>query len=137
MRNAPTLKAAILDLCTNQRRYVRGAVAYLLIQNETAFWGYAVHHPTMQSVEQISEGAMAVARNMLLELAGVPSDEVFIARRAPDDIAAYRQFFGYAPRSMRNNMQWRSLPPFSRDLFKVRIANCVANWKALSPIIGL
>ena len=69
----------------------------LLIQNETAFWGYAVHHPTMQSVEQVSEGAMAVARNMLLDLAGVQPDQVFIARRAPNDLAAYKQFFGYAP----------------------------------------
>lgn len=97
MRNAPTLKAAILDLCTNQRRYVSGSVAYLLIQNETAFWGYAVHHPTMQAIEQVSEGAMAVARNMLLELVGLPPDQVLMARRAPDDIASYRQCFGYAP----------------------------------------
>jgi len=42
MQTAPTLKDAILDLCTNQRRYVRGAVTYLVIQNEVAFWGYAV-----------------------------------------------------------------------------------------------
>jgi len=97
MQNAPTLKAAILDLCTNQKRYARGAVSYLLIQNEIAFWGYAVHHPTMRSVEQLSEGAMAAARNMLLELAGVPPDQVFIARRAPNDIAAYKRFFGCAP----------------------------------------
>ena len=39
MRNAPTLKAAILDLCTNQRRYVRGAVAYLLISERDCFLG--------------------------------------------------------------------------------------------------
>ena len=48
MQNAPTLKDAILDLCKNQNRYVRGAVSYLLIQDETALWGYAVHHPTMR-----------------------------------------------------------------------------------------
>lgn len=40
MQNAPTLRDAILDLCTNQRRYVRGAVAYFFVQNETAFLGY-------------------------------------------------------------------------------------------------
>ncbi len=39
MQNAPTLKDAILDLCVNQRRYVRGSVVYLVIQDETAFWG--------------------------------------------------------------------------------------------------
>jgi AraC-like DNA-binding protein len=97
MQNASTLKDAILDLCTNQRRYVRGSVVYLLIQNETAFWGFAIHHPAMQGIEHLSEGSMAVAFNMLLELVGKPPDEILMARRPPSDIAPYRRFFGYAP----------------------------------------
>lgn len=97
MQNAPTLKDALLDLCTNQRRYVRGAVAYLLVQNETAFLGYSVHHPGMQSAEQMSEGSMAVAYNLMMELIDVPPEQVLIARREPTDIAPYRRVFGYAP----------------------------------------
>jgi AraC-like DNA-binding protein len=97
MQNAPTLKDAILDICKNQNRYVRGAVTYLLIQNETAFWGYAVHHPSMRAVEHISEGALAIACKMMLELVGVRPDAILMARRAPKDLAPYRQLFGYAP----------------------------------------
>ena len=97
MKNAPTLKDAILDLCKNQKRYVRGAVAYLLIQNEIAFWGYSVHYPAMRAVEQVSEGAMAAAFAFMSELVGVPPDAILMARRTRDDVAPYRQFFGYAP----------------------------------------
>jgi AraC-like DNA-binding protein len=98
MQNAPTLKDAILDLCTNQKRYVRGAVAYLVVQNEIAFWGYAVHHPGMKAIEQISEGAIAVGFNVMRELVGAGADEILIAHRAPGNIAPYRQFFGSTPR---------------------------------------
>jgi AraC-like DNA-binding protein len=97
MQNAPTLKDAILDLCKNQKRYVRGAIAYLLIQNETAFWGYTVHYPAMRAIEQISEGAMAVASSMMSELVGIPPDAILMARRTPDDVAPYRQCFGCTP----------------------------------------
>jgi AraC-like DNA-binding protein len=97
MRTAPTLKDAILDLCINQQRYVRGAVTYLYVQNETAFWGYTVHHPTMQSADQISEGAITLAFNIIQELIGIPPYEVLLARRAMGDIAPYRRVFGQAP----------------------------------------
>ena len=82
MRTAPTLKDAILDLCTNQRRYVHGAVAYLVIQNDLAFWGYAVHHPGLKAIEQISDGAMAVAFNMVRELVDLVPDEILLSHRS-------------------------------------------------------
>jgi AraC-like DNA-binding protein len=98
MRTAPTLKDAILDLCINQRRYVRGAVAYLVIQSDIAFWGYAVHHPGMMAVEQVGDGAMAIAFNMMRELVGIGPDEILTSRRAPGNVAPYRRFFGSTPR---------------------------------------
>jgi AraC-like DNA-binding protein len=98
MQNAPTLKDAILDLCTNQRRYVRGAVTYLVIQNDIAFWGYAVHHPGMPAIEHLSDGAIAVAFNMMRELVGSVPDEVLTSRRVPGDTNPYRRFFGVTPR---------------------------------------
>jgi AraC-like DNA-binding protein len=98
MRTAPTLKDAILDLCTNQRRYVHGAVTYLVIQNDIAFWGYAVHYPGMQAIEQISDGAIAVGFNMMRELVDAVPDEILTSRRAPIDTAPYYRFFGSAPR---------------------------------------
>jgi AraC-like DNA-binding protein len=97
MQTAPTLKDAILDLCTNQRRYVRGAVTYLMVQNEIAFWGYAVHHPGMPAIEHISDGAIAVGVNMMRELVGAAPDEILTSRRAPADVTPYRRFFGVSP----------------------------------------
>lgn len=97
MQNAPTFRGAILDICKNQNRYVQGAVTYLLIQNDTAFWGYAVHHRSMRAIEHISEGAMAVAYKMMMELVGVRPEAILMARRAPEDIAPYRQLFGHTP----------------------------------------
>jgi AraC-like DNA-binding protein len=98
MQTAPTLKDAIMDLCTNQRRYVRGAVSYLVIQNDIAFWGYAVHHPGMPAIEQVSEGAIAIGFNVMRELVGAVPDEILTSRRAPSDTTPYRRFFGFTPR---------------------------------------
>lgn len=98
MRTAPTFRDAILDLCANQQRYIRGSTVYLVLQNETAFWGYAVHHPDMQAIEQLSDGATAVGFNMMEELIGASPDEILLCRSAPRDIGPYRCFFGLTPR---------------------------------------
>ncbi|OAF15540.1 hypothetical protein AYJ54_39955 [Bradyrhizobium centrolobii] len=98
MRTAPTLRDAILDLCTNQRRYVRGAVTYLVIQKDTAFWGYAIHHPGMKAIDQIGDGAMAAGFSFMKELVGAAPDEILISRRAPGNTAPYRLLFGSTPR---------------------------------------
>ncbi len=98
MRNAPTLQAAILDLCTHQHRYVRGSVVYLVTQDEIAFWGYAIHIPGMRAIEQVCDGAIAVGFNMMKELAGVLPADVLTCRHAPSDSAPYRRFFGMTPR---------------------------------------
>ncbi|GEC52548.1 AraC-like DNA-binding protein [Bradyrhizobium japonicum] len=98
MHTAPTLKDAILDLCTNQRRYVRGAVTYLVIQDDVAFWGYAVHYPGVQAVDQISDGAIAIGFNMMRELVGAAPEEVRTSRRTPSNVEPYRRFFGFVPR---------------------------------------
>jgi AraC-like DNA-binding protein len=98
MRNAPTLGDAMLDLCTNQQRYIRGAVAYLVIQNQTAFLGYAIYHPNVQKTEQISDGALAVGFRLIQELAGVSPSEVLSSRASPGNIGPYSRLFGVPPR---------------------------------------
>ncbi len=47
MRTAPTLREAIMDLCINQRRFLRGAVTFLLVRDDMAFWAYAVYRSRM------------------------------------------------------------------------------------------
>jgi len=97
MRNAPTLKNAITDLCVNQQRYVRGSVVYLIVTGDIAMWGFAVHYPNMDAVEQFSEAAIAVGCNYLRELVGVTPNIVLSARSAPKDITQYQRFYGSTP----------------------------------------
>lgn len=89
MRTAPTLRDAILDLCRNQRRYVRGAVTYLLVRDGTAFWGYGVYYPDMPAKEQLCDGATAAGARFMQELAGQPAAEALLSRTRPADTGPY------------------------------------------------
>lgn len=141
MRTAPTLRDAILDLCTNQRRYVHGAVTYLVIQNDIAFWGYAVHHPGMQAIEQLGDGAIAAGVNFMRELVGETPDEILLTRRAPGDAAPYRRFFGSMPRfdaqqySMAFPAGLLDLPVRSadRELRRILEKSVAAYWAVQQP----
>ncbi len=141
MQTAPTLKDAILDLCTNQRRYVRGAVSYLVIQNDVAFWGYAVHHPGMPAIEQLSDGAIAVGFNVMRELVGAVPDEILTSRRAPSDTAPYRRFFGFAPRfdteqhamAFSTHLLSRPVRSADRDLRRILEKKVAAYWAVEQP----
>lgn len=97
MQNAPTLGQAMLDLCTNQQRYVRGAVIYLMVQEETAFWGYAVYHPNARAIAHIGDAALAIGFNILKELVGAAPEAILTSRRLPRDLAPYRRVFGLLP----------------------------------------
>ena len=61
MWNAPTFGDAILDLCTNQIRYIRGAVSYLMVCGDIAHWGYTTYIPGIEAVEQITDGHLLSA----------------------------------------------------------------------------
>jgi hypothetical protein len=96
MRNAPTLGQALFDICANQQRYISGAVTYLVVREETAFWGYGVYVPGTPAVGQICDGALGVAAKILRELVGHAPDLVLVARPPPRDGALYRELFGSA-----------------------------------------
>lgn len=98
MLNAPTVGDALMDLCANHQRYIRGAVAYLAVQGDVALWGYAVSIPGVRGLEQLSEGAVAVGFNMFRELARRGVDEVMSARAVVVDHRPYRKHFGLTPR---------------------------------------
>ena len=94
MENAPTLGTALLDLVTNQHRYVRGASPYLQRLGEVFLLGYAIYEPMVQGFEQISDGAVAIGCNIVRELTGLQPTEVMLSRSVPDDCGPYRRFFG-------------------------------------------
>jgi AraC-like DNA-binding protein len=97
MRNAPTLGDAIYDVCVNQQRYVKGSVVYLSIQGEVAYWGYGIHHPEMQAIEQAYDLVMVMALNIMLKLSGISPEQVQLARHTPKNVGLYRQVFGQMP----------------------------------------
>jgi AraC-like DNA-binding protein len=97
MRNAPTLGRAIYDLCVNQRRYVKGSVVYLSIQGEVAYWGYGIHLPEMQAIQQVYDLVTVMGLNIMLELSGISPGQVRLARRTPNNVGPYRKVFGQMP----------------------------------------
>jgi len=144
MQNAPTLKDAILDLCDNQQRYVRGAVSYLIVRGDTAFWGYAVYFPGMQAIDQLSEGAIAVGANMMRELTGVSPQEVLLSRPRPKVTAPYHKLFGPALRfdaeqyalAFPASLLARPVPganPALRQILKKAVADY---WAAAKPSVA-
>jgi AraC-like DNA-binding protein len=98
MRHASTLGNAIAYQCVNQQRYVRGAVCYLIVQDETAFWGYAVQGPAMAGLDIIYDAAVAVGVKLMRELVGTSPQSVLILRSAPPDVRPYEELLGIVPR---------------------------------------
>ena len=98
MQNAPSFGQAIRDLVAYQHRYTRGAVVYLLVRGDTAFWGYAVYQPDPTAIEQMCDVSMAAGFNMVRELSGGRPDEVLLGHAAPVEVGPYRRCFGITPR---------------------------------------
>lgn len=94
MRNAPTLGRALLDVCENHHRYVRGGVPYLVAREGSAWLGYAIYEDVGLSVEHFQVGAIAVGFRWVKELCRAPLEEVLLSRKAPADPQPYRKFFG-------------------------------------------
>jgi AraC-like DNA-binding protein len=72
-----------------------GAVPALAVEDATALFSYSVYRPEVESTNQIADGAIACAVNVLRDLCGAawaPS-EVFLPRVAPVDQEPYRCHF--------------------------------------------
>jgi AraC-like DNA-binding protein len=121
MRTAPTLGDAILDLCTNQHRYIRGAVAYLIVQEDVALWGYALHGPLPDGAFHMCDGAVGIACAMLKEIVGRQPEQVLLARRPPKDDGPFRRIheapvrFHAEQHAVVIRRAWLSLPQPTAD----------------------
>ena len=94
MQTAPTLGEAILDLCRNQHRYISGAVAYLLVQGDSALWGYALEQAHIDGAALVCEGAVGIGCSMIEELAGFRPEQILLARGSPAQASPYEDVFG-------------------------------------------
>ena len=94
MRTAPNLDFALWDLALTQARNADGAVSYLRPMKESSIVGYAIYQPGVPAIDQIIDGALALAVSAIRELAGKVVVEVTFAHAEPRDIRPFRRFFG-------------------------------------------
>jgi AraC-like DNA-binding protein len=73
----------------------RGAVAVLSSQGDVAQITYAIYAPDMESSDQIGEGAIAIACNIVRSLCGAAwaPTAVLLASHCPTDVRPYNRFF--------------------------------------------
>ena len=73
--------------------HVRGATTVLTVDSDLAVLEYQIYHPRVPGNDQVGDGAVAVAFNIVQDLCGsdwVPV-EVRFAHRRPVDVTPYKQ----------------------------------------------
>jgi AraC-like DNA-binding protein len=96
VRHSPDVGTALRNLSIHLHLRDRGAVASLQVDSGVAMFGYEISETGVEGVDQICDGAMAIAVNIVRELcsrAWRPS-EVLFAHRAPADLRPFRRVFG-------------------------------------------
>jgi AraC-like DNA-binding protein len=95
IRQAPDVGTALRQTALYLHLHDRGAVVVLSSQDGVARIAYAIYAPGVESSEQIGEGAIAIACNVIRSLCGADwsPTEVLLAGRRPADPRPYRRFF--------------------------------------------
>jgi len=96
IRLAPDLGAALRALILHLHLHNSGSVPTLWEGTTLATFGYTIYCPNIPGIELVYDGSMAIAYNVLVELAGPgwrPS-EVRLHRYKPTDITPYQKHFG-------------------------------------------
>jgi AraC-like DNA-binding protein len=96
MRNAPNLRIALMDFAAHQHRNAHGGIAYLLLDKESSFLGYAVYQQNVPGNQLICDGAAMAAFNLVTELAGrsvSPVQTVLFSRAEPSDPRPWHRSF--------------------------------------------
>jgi AraC-like DNA-binding protein len=76
--------------------HVRGAAPVLSEHGSSAMLGYQIYEPQVEATDQLGDGAMAVAFNIMRSLCGPgwKPTEVLLAHRKPKDTGPFRRLFG-------------------------------------------
>jgi AraC-like DNA-binding protein len=95
VQNSPDVGAALRNLILHLHLHDRGAVPTLTVRSGVAVLGYAIYQPGVVRAEQIYDGAMAIAFNIMSALCGPKwrPAEVLLSRSNPIDRVPYRRFF--------------------------------------------
>jgi len=94
-RHSPNVGTALRNIILYLHLHDRGAIPILSVCGDCAMLGYSIHQPDVPGTEQIYDGAIANAFNILKALAGPHWEpiEVLLYRSLPVDCEPYRQFF--------------------------------------------
>jgi len=94
-RHAPDVGTALRNLTARLHLRDRGAVAPLLVANGIATLGYEIYQTGVEAGDQICDGAMAIAMNVMRELCGSAwrPAEVLFAHSRPADLRPFRRVF--------------------------------------------
>jgi AraC-like DNA-binding protein len=147
LQHSPTVGEALSALVEHLHLHDSGGVPTLSAYGDVAVLGYAIYEPGVESPEQISDGAMAVAATIMRTLCGpdwVP-DEVLLPRHPSADPGAYWRVFQAPVRYDRETAalvfptRWldhriAGANPVFRQVFEAHIreleAARVGDWKA-------
>ncbi|MGO4525192.1 AraC family transcriptional regulator [Microvirga sp. 2MCAF35] len=115
MQHSETVGDALNALVSNLSIQNRGSVPSLTICGETALFTFSVYQPETESVDQITDGSLAVAANAIGAVCGGEwrPMEVLLPRAAPKDPEPFRRHFR-AP--VRFNQEVATLVFASGDL---------------------
>lgn len=95
IQHAPDVGAALRELVLYLHIHDRGAAPNLEIYRTTAILSYSIYEPRVEAGDQIADGAIAIAFNIMKALCGnawLPA-EVVLSRSRPADPAPYQRFF--------------------------------------------
>jgi len=95
VQQSPDIATALRSLVHFAHLHVRGAVVYLEEKDDMAFLGYSIIQTGIEAQEQIEDGAVTIAFNILRQLCGPTWQplNVLFAHRKPKDAHPFRQFF--------------------------------------------
>jgi AraC-like DNA-binding protein len=95
IQHAPDVGTALRELVLYLHLHDRGAAPGLDLYPAGAALSYSIYEPRVESGDQIADGALAIAFNIMKSLCGpnwVPS-EVVLPRARPADVTPYQRFF--------------------------------------------
>lgn len=128
-RSAPDAGAALRSLVRHFHVQARGAVLALQVEGGLAVLSYESYQPQAPATDQVGDGALAIAFNILHELCGpdwMPIELTF-AHRKPLDVAPFQRYFNAPLRfdaeqyAVIFSAAWlgRSLPAVDPDLLRL------------------
>lgn len=95
VQQSPDVATALRSLVHYAHLHVRGGLISFEEVGSEAFLGYSIYQPNVEAQVQIADGAVAVAYNVMRNLAGPNWRPTYVSflHRKPADVRPYQQFF--------------------------------------------